>query len=76
MEKNLYYVVEAEVTGNWANGFHSTGNIEVTAYEIIDNKPKFFCSIDLIKGDDVEQEIQDWLDDNGYGDDVFSLHRL
>ncbi len=69
MKKKLYYTVEKEVE---ADDF-LTGLKNVTVYEIINNEPKKFFSLDLSLEDNSKDEIQDYLDDNGYGDDEFEF---
>ena len=78
MAKDLYYVVERHLDET----FSCNGVRTIDVYEIIDNVPKTFISIealsypegDYFKGD--EEEIQDWLDDNGYGDGEYNFHQL
>jgi hypothetical protein len=70
MKKKLYYTVEKEVD---STGESLTGNKEVMVYEIVNNEPKRFFSLDLSNEDDTQEEIQDYLDDNGYGDDEFEF---
>jgi hypothetical protein len=69
MKKKLYYTVEKEIE----DGQFLTGNKEVMVYEIVNNEPKRFFSLDLSNEDDTREEIQDYLDDNGYGDDEFEF---
>jgi len=76
MKKKLYYVVEKE-TENVGGDFQEiTGNKSVRVYEILAEEPTQFFSLDLSLNDNSEDEIQDWLDDNGYGDDEFELKQL
>lgn len=69
MKKKLYYTVEKEIEDNE----FLTGLKNVTVYEIINNEPKKFFSLDLSLEDNSKDEIQDYLDDNGYGDDEFEF---
>lgn len=69
MKKKLYYTVEKEIEDNE----FLTGLKTVTVYEIINNEPKEFFSLDLSLDDNSKKEIQDYLDDNGYGDDEFEF---
>lgn len=69
MKKKLYYTVEKEIEDDQ----FLTGNKEVMVYEIVNNEPKRFFSLDLSNEDDTQEEIQDYLDDNGYGDDEFEF---
>jgi hypothetical protein len=67
MDKNLYYTVQTDSTG-----FMKT----IRVYEIIDNKPKIFCMLDANVNDSSKDEIQNYLDDNGYSDETFNLIAL
>jgi hypothetical protein len=73
MEKILYYVVnkQLETIGDIqeANGFK-----DITVYEIIDNKPKIFIQIEYVHNyENSETSIQEWLDENGFGDETFKF---
>ena len=63
----LYYTIEKFV--DYINGVEELeGTKEITVYEMIDNQPKIFCQIDCRNEDNSENDIQEWLDDNGYED--------
>lgn len=68
MKKKLYYTIEKEIEEDYL-----TGNKIITVYEIIDNQPKQFASIDTTLEADSRKEILAYLDDNGFGDDEFDL---
>ncbi len=73
MKKHLYYTVEKEID---STGESLTGNKEVTVYEIVNNEPKSFFSLDLSIEDNSKEEILAYLEDNGYGDDEYELTLL
>lgn len=73
MKKKLYFTVEKEID---STGESLTGNKTVTVYEIVNNEPDQFCSLDLSNEDNTQKKIQEYLDDNGYGDDEFELIQL
>ena len=74
----LYYVVEKHLDGT--DSFCGVRTIDV--YKIEGNIPKQFTSLeclsypegDYFKGD--EEEIQEWLDENGYGEYEYIFHQL
>ena len=70
MKKKLYYTVEKEVD---TTGESLTGNKNIIVYEMVNNEPKKFFDVDCSNDDKSESEIQDYLEDNGYGDDEFEL---
>lgn len=75
MKKKLYYVVEKELQGN--DGFEeTTGNKTITVYEMVNNEPKKFTDIDAANDENSVEKIQEYLDDNGYGDDEFEFIQL
>lgn len=75
MEK-LYYVVE-RLTENLDNELDElTGWKNIRVYKIIKNQIKDFCTIDSIYENYSENEIQIWLDENGYEDIEFELIEL
>jgi hypothetical protein len=69
MKKKLYYTVEKEIEDDQ----FLTGCKNVTVYEIINNEPKTFFILNLLNEENTKKEIQDYLDDNGYGDDEFEF---
>ena len=75
MKKHLYYVVEIELIE--IDGMEeTTGNKTIRVYEMIDNKPCEFTTVNCTNDDNSEEMIQGYLDDNGYGDDYFEFHSL
>ena len=71
--KKLYFVVEKSVYGD---GETLDGTKSITVYEMIDNAPKLFVVIDGTNDERSTDAIQNWLDDNGHGDDNFELIQL
>lgn len=73
MKKKLYYVVEKEIS---SDGESLNGIKTITVYEILDNVPKRLCDIEGSIEDKSIDLIQDYLDDNGMGDDEFEFVQL
>lgn len=79
MKKKLYYVVEKELSGNGDDNDgveYTTGNKTVTVYEIDDSKLSKVTDIDLSNEDSSVEAIQNYLSDNGHGDEEFELIQL
>jgi hypothetical protein len=73
MKKTLYYTIEKETY----SGTNELNGIKlVSVYEIVDNKPIIFTSMELTDEQNTEEEIQNYLDDNGFGDDEFIFINL
>ena len=76
MKKKLYYTINKE-TNDVGGGFQEvTGNKAVNVYEMINNVPTQFFILDLELSQNSEEEIQEYLDDNGHGDEAFELIQL
>jgi len=75
MKKKLFYVVEKELA-DVGHVEETTGNKTITLYEIIDNTPKQFATIEGVNDDRTGKLIEEYLDDNGFGDESFELHQL
>lgn len=76
MKKKLYYTIVKETT-DLGDGFQEcTGNKTITVYEIENNEPKVFTILDKTLEDNSEEAIQEYLDDNGMGDDEFEFKLL
>lgn len=72
---NLYYTVNKET--EYVNGIEeTTGNKTIYVYEIFKNEPKVFCEIYTQNEYNSEEEIQNWLDDNGFSDKEFEFINL
>ena len=76
MGKKLYYTIDKETNDVGGVFQEVTGNKEVTVYEIIDNVPTQCFTLDLELSQNSEEEIKEYLDDNGYGDEFFELIQL
>lgn len=74
MKKKLYYVVEKEVTGE--NYDFVTGNKLISVYEMINNEPIAFTTLDVQNEDNSQEKIQEYLNDNGHGDESFEFIQL
>lgn len=77
MKKKLFYVVTKGLTCS-DNDFieETTGWKDIQVYTIEDNEPKMFFPLELMNEDSTEEEIQNYLDDNGYGDDEYEFKQL
>lgn len=67
--KKLFYTMAVAFEG-------APREMTINVYEIIDNQPKLFCQIESFYDKDVEVEIQEYLDNNGYGDEEFIFEHL
>jgi hypothetical protein len=76
MKKKLYYTVEKQLQDVGDDIQEATGWKTITVYEIMSNKPKMLTEIEADCTDNSEEEIQSWLDMNGYGDDKFEFTQL
>lgn len=65
MALQVYYTVDKELQN--IDGFEeTTGNKTVTTYTVENGKVEKFFDLDLLNEDNSEEEIKDWLNDNGY----------
>jgi uncharacterized protein YegJ (DUF2314 family) len=71
-KKKLYYTVEKEIDDNGGDDT-LTGNKTITVYEIVNNEPKKLTDIECGTEENSKDKINDYLSDNGYGDDEFTL---
>ena len=76
MKKKLYFVVEKQLTDVGDDIMEANGWKEITVYEMVDNEPKEFTSLECSNSDDSIYAITDWLEENGYGDDEFEFIQL
>lgn len=76
MKKKLFYVVDLELQHVDGEIEETTGNKTVRVYEIENNVPVIFCTLDLVNTQSSEEEIQEYLDDNGHGDEMFEFVEL
>ena len=73
--KTLYYTVEKQII-NLDGIEECTGWKTITVYEIVLDKPKFWFELDAKNKDSSEDEIQEWLDSNGFEDREYEFERL
>ena len=71
--RKLYYVVEKELQGVGDGIEETTGNKLVYVYMVIDNDLVKFFELDIQNKDNTESAIREYLDDNGYEDETFTL---
>jgi hypothetical protein len=76
MKKTLYYVVEKQLSDVGNDIQEANGWKNVTVYSIVDNKPEKQFDLELSNSDNTEEEIQNYLNDNGMGDDEFEMKQL
>ena len=76
MNTILYYTIEYEKELFDNDMYMLTGIKTITVYEILDNIPKLFCSIESYLERSSEEEIQYWLDNNNYEDMDYSFELL
>ena len=76
MSEILYYTIEYEKELFDNDMYMLTGIKTITVYEILDNIPKLFCSIESYLERSSEEEIQSWLDNNNYEDMDYSFELL
>ena len=73
--KTLYYTVEKQTT-NLDGIEECTGWKTISVYEIVLDKPKLWFELDANNEDSSEDEIQEWLDSNGFEDREYEFERL
>ena len=75
MKKELFYVVS--IDGSYEDyGFEPNGWKTISVYTIENNRPMHFFDLDLSIEDNTKEEIQEWLDGNGFGDDEVVMEEL
>lgn len=74
--RTIYFTVDKELNEFDSGLFEATGNKTITVYTIENNKPKIFFEIESLLEDNTIEEIQWWLDENGYGDEEFNIQDL
>jgi len=75
MKKKLYYVVDLELQD--VDGFkETTGNKYVRVYDLSGVGLEKFCDLEIDITDNSEEAIQEYLDDNGHGDETFEFIQL
>lgn len=74
--KIYYYVVDLELQHVDGEIQETTGNKTVRVYAIGHNIPLLICTLEIDITDNSEEAIQEYLDDNGHGDETFELIEL
>lgn len=70
--KNLYYTIEKE-TQNIDGIEECTGHKTITTYSVVNGGVEKQFDVECLNEDNSEEAIQDYLDDNGMGDEEFKL---
>ena len=73
--RKLYYTVEKE-THQVGEFEEITGFKTVTVYDIENNIPTKFFELEISNDENTKEAINDYLSDNGYGDETFELIQL
>lgn len=78
MQKKIYFTVKKQLTSIGDNeGIEETnGWKDITVYDIVDGQPKIFAEIEARNEDSSIEEIQVYLDNNGYEDEDFEIIEL
>jgi hypothetical protein len=76
MKKKLFYVVRLDLENIDGEIFETTGIKYVQVYDMVDNVPTKFCDLEIVIEDNSEEAIQEYLDDNGHGDEMFEFVEL
>ena len=73
--RKLYYTVEKELqqVGDFEE---TTGFKTVTVYDIENNIPTKFFDLEISNDENTKEAINEYLSDNGYGDETFELIQL
>jgi hypothetical protein len=71
MKKKLYYTIDFELDGGMV-----AGSKFVYVYEITNNVPTNLTTIECAVEDNSQEKIQEYLDDNGYGDNAYEFIQL
>jgi len=73
--REIYFVTERQVDDS-CDDLSLNGNKTIRVYTIVEGKPKSFFSIEVGNDDDCIEEIQNYLNDNGYGDNLYKFIEL
>ena len=76
MVKKLFYIVDLELQHVDGEIQETTGWKTIRVYEIENNVPTKFCNLDIEISDNSEEAIQEYLDENGHGDETFEFIEL
>ena len=76
MKRKIYYVVEKELN-NIDGNEEATGVKSISLYDIVNNEIVPMGTINDVANEDKSTEaIQEYLDDNGLGDEEFEFKQL
>ena len=70
--RKLYYTVEKELQ-QVSDFEETTGFKTVTVYDIENNIPTKFFELEISNDENTKEAINEYLSDNGYGDETFEL---
>lgn len=73
--RKLYYTVEKELQ-QVGDIEETTGYKMITVYEIENNVPTKFFELEISNDENTKEAINNYLSDNGYGDETFELVQL
>ena len=76
MNKKIYYVVERELQGVVGEFEEVTGNKMIRAYSCELAGLELFFEIETTDDHNSIEEMQYWLDDNGYEDNEYDFELL
>lgn len=76
--KTVYYVVQKELSslGDNENTEETTDNKTVTVYTIENGEVEKWFDLNIENTDNSEEAILEYMDDNGFGDDLIKLTEL
>jgi hypothetical protein len=72
MKKKLYYVVEKELI-QVGEVEETSGHKNIQVYEIQNNVPVKFFDLEVLNEEDSLESMQEYLDENGFGDESFEF---
>ena len=73
--KSLYFTVEKQ-TNIYDGVEECSGWKTISVYEILLDRPKLWFEIEAKNEDSSKDEIQNWLDENGFGNREYEFVRL
>lgn len=75
MATKLYYTVQKETQQD--DSFeYCTGTKNIAVYEIVKDRPKLFFDVDVDNEDRCDESIDNWLEDNGFGNRLYDFVEL
>ena len=73
--RKLYYVVERDLF-DFDGIQETTGVKNVRVYTIENGELQYWFNLELINSDNTLEEIKDYLDDNGYEDEIGNIKMI